>query len=115
VGREGPVRRDDAERAVETFPQYGAYAICAVVEPPIGPRPGQPRVDWLTRLRFHARPYQPPPPRQPGQMGLPRKWGTRLPPLQEGAGPLRHSQGPERLTGPARGGYTTGFAYSVAA
>jgi hypothetical protein len=57
----------------------GGYAIATVVQPLLEGPHGAPRIDWLTRLRFDARLYQPPAPRQPGQMGRPRKWGTRLP------------------------------------
>ena len=57
----------------------GAYAVRSVVQPLMNRPDGQPRIDWLTRLRYDARLYQPPPPRQPGQMGRPRKWGSRLP------------------------------------
>jgi hypothetical protein len=56
----------------------GAYAVCTTVEPLIDPPAGQPRVDILSRLRFDSRLYEPPPARQQGQRGRPRRWGRRL-------------------------------------
>lgn len=61
----------------------GAYAISSVVEPLLSPPPGQPRIDWLTRLRHDSRLYEPPASRRSGQMGRPRKWGERLPPPKD--------------------------------
>ena len=57
----------------------GGYAISSVVEPLLSPPPGQPRIDWLTRLRYDSRLYERPASRRPGQMGRPCKWGQRLP------------------------------------
>ena len=57
----------------------GAYAICTVVQPLTGPPDGEPRIDWLTRLRFDSRLCESAAPRQAGQRGRPRKWGRRLP------------------------------------
>ena len=57
----------------------GGYAIRSVVRPLTSPPEGQPRVEFLTRLRRDSRLYTEPPPRREGQMGRPRKWGYRLP------------------------------------
>jgi hypothetical protein len=57
----------------------GGYAISSVVEPLINPPDDRARIDWLTRLRFDSRLYEPPAPRRAAQMGRPRKWGRRLP------------------------------------
>ena len=56
----------------------GGYAVSSVVEPLISPPVGEPRIEWLTRLRYDSRLYQPPAPHEPGRMGRPRKWGRRL-------------------------------------
>lgn len=40
-------------------------------------------VTMITRLRLDARLFDPPPPRQPGQMGRPRVAGARQPNLAE--------------------------------
>ena len=56
----------------------GGYAMSSAVEPLTNPPNGQCRIDFVTRLRFDARVYEPPPPRSKGQRGRPRKWGRRL-------------------------------------
>lgn len=56
----------------------GAYAVSTTVQPLIDPPDGQPRIEFLTRLRFDSRLYEPPPARRPGQRGRPRRWGRRL-------------------------------------
>jgi hypothetical protein len=56
----------------------GGYAVSTVVEPLIGASAGEPRIEFLSRLRFDARLYEPPPARRQGQRGRPRKWGRRL-------------------------------------
>jgi hypothetical protein len=68
----------------------GAFAVRSVVRPLTQPGPGQPRLDFLTRLRGDARLHAPPPRRPAGRPGAPRKWGPRLPPPRQGgrwAGP----------------------------
>ena len=46
---------------------------------------GQPRIEFLTRLRHDARLYAlPPTERQQGQRGPTPKWGQRLPPPRQG-------------------------------
>jgi hypothetical protein len=64
----------------------GGFALRSVVRPLVLPsRPGQPRVDILTRLRQDARLYALPPlGRRPGQKGASPKWGPRLPPPRQG-------------------------------
>jgi hypothetical protein len=57
----------------------GGYAVSSMVRPLIDPPQGQPRIEFLTRLRLDARLYEPPLPRTGGQRGRPRKWGKRLP------------------------------------
>lgn len=57
----------------------GGYAVFTVVEALINPPLGQPRIEFLTRLRFDARLYEPPAPPKESQRGRPRKWGRRLP------------------------------------
>jgi hypothetical protein len=71
----------------------GGYALKSVVRPLVAPEEGQPRIEFLTRLRHDARLYAPPPPeRRRGQRGPMPKWGKRLaPPRQGGRWPgLRH-------------------------
>jgi len=81
----------------------GAYAISTVVQALLKAPTGQPRIDWLTRLRFDARLYEPPVPRRPGQTGRPRKWGTRLPPPKESdSWPGPWSEGRARVYGRTR-------------
>jgi hypothetical protein len=69
----------------------GGYALGSVVRPLVAPEAGQPRVDFLTRLRHDARLYAPPPQeRRKGQRGPMPKWGQRLAPPRRGgrwAGP----------------------------
>jgi len=57
----------------------GGYAVSSVVEPLISPCDQEPRVEFLTRLRFDSRLYEPPAPRNEGHRGRPPKWGKRLP------------------------------------
>lgn len=61
----------------------GGYAIRTVVRPLTSPPEGEPRVEFLTRLRRDSRLYTEPLPRREGQMGRPRKWGYRLPAPQD--------------------------------
>jgi len=56
----------------------GGYAVSSVVEPLTNPEGEEPRMEFLSRLRFDARLYEPPPPRSETQKGRPRKWGQRL-------------------------------------
>lgn len=62
----------------------GGFALRSVVRPLVRPEPGQPRVEFLTRLRgdarLHALPEAPATPRR----GPKRKWGRRLPPPRQG-------------------------------
>jgi hypothetical protein len=62
----------------------GGFALRSVVRPLVRPEPGQPRVEFLTRLRgdarLHAWPQAPATPRR----GPKRKWGRRLPPPRQG-------------------------------
>ena len=63
----------------------GGYALRNVVRPLVTPEPGQPRIDFLTRLRQDARLHRlPPPGRKQGQRGATPKWGKRLPPPRQG-------------------------------
>ena len=64
----------------------GGFALRSVVRPLVVPsEPGQPRIDFLTRLRHDARLYERPPlARQKGQRGATPKWGKRLPPPRQG-------------------------------
>jgi hypothetical protein len=57
----------------------GGYAISSMVRPLTNPPAGEPRVEYLTRLRRDSRLYTELPPKEDGQMGRPRKWGHRLP------------------------------------
>jgi hypothetical protein len=69
----------------------GAYALKSVVRPLVRPEPGQPRIEFLTRLRHNARlPALPPPGCHPN-----RRWGRRLPPPRQGgrwSGPWREGE-----------------------
>ena len=56
----------------------GGYAVSTMLEPLINPPAEEPRIEFLTRLRFDARLYEPPPPPKAAQRGRPRKWGKRL-------------------------------------
>ncbi len=63
----------------------GGYALKSVVRPLLAPEEGQPRVEFLTRLRHDARLHAPPPKdRRPGQRGPMPKWGRKLPPPRQG-------------------------------
>jgi hypothetical protein len=63
----------------------GAFAVRSVVRPLARPAPGQPRVEFLTRLRADARLHaRPEAARPPGRRGAPPKWGRRLPPPRQG-------------------------------
>jgi DDE superfamily endonuclease len=63
----------------------GGYALKSVVRPLVVPEEGQPRVEFLTRLRHDARLYAPPPTeRRPGQRGPMPVWGRKLPPPRQG-------------------------------
>jgi hypothetical protein len=72
------------EQNLEVFD--GAFAVASVVRPLVKPdKPGQPRIDFVTRLRQDARLYAwPPPERRKGQGGPLPKWGKRLPPPRQG-------------------------------
>lgn len=63
----------------------GAFAVRSVVRPLVRPEPGQPRVEFLTRLRSDARLYARPAAERPrGRRGAWPKWGSRLPPPRRG-------------------------------
>ena len=63
----------------------GGYALRSVVRPLVAPEHGQPRVEFLTRLRHDARLHAlPPTERRPGQRGPLPKWGQKLPPPRQG-------------------------------
>jgi hypothetical protein len=64
----------------------GGFALRSVVRPLTRPEaPGQPRIDFLTRLRHDARLHAlPPVGRKQGQRGATPKWGKRLPPPRQG-------------------------------
>jgi hypothetical protein len=64
----------------------GGFALRSVVRPLVAPKePGQPRIDFLTRLRHDARLHAlPPKERKKGQRGATPKWGKRLPPPRQG-------------------------------
>jgi hypothetical protein len=63
----------------------GGYALKSVVGPLVSPEEGQPRVEFLTRLRHDARLHAlPPTERRPGQRGPMPKWGRKLPPPRQG-------------------------------
>jgi DDE superfamily endonuclease len=63
----------------------GAFAVGNVVRPLAQPEPGQPRLDFVTRLRHDARLCAvPPSQRRPGQRGPAPKWGKPLPPPRQG-------------------------------
>jgi hypothetical protein len=63
----------------------GGYALRSVVRPLVAPEGGQPRVEFLTRLRHDARLHAlPPAQRRPGQRGPLPKWGRKLPPPRQG-------------------------------
>jgi DDE superfamily endonuclease len=58
----------------------GGYALKSVVRPLVLPEVGQPRIEFLTRLRHDARLYARPPEPHPAH----QKWGRRLPPPRQG-------------------------------
>src|SRR3954449_10530980 len=63
----------------------GGYALKSVVRPLVVPEDGQPRIEFLTRLRQDARLYAlPPTERPPGKRGRPPKWGRKLRPPRQG-------------------------------
>jgi hypothetical protein len=63
----------------------GAFAVRSVVRPLTQPEAGQPRVEFLTRLRGDARLHRLPPAEKPaGRPGPKPKWGPRLPPPRQG-------------------------------
>jgi hypothetical protein len=64
----------------------GGFALRSVVRPLVKPQEaGQPRIDFLTRLRHDARLHGlPPQGRKKGQRGATPKWGKRLPPPRQG-------------------------------
>jgi len=64
----------------------GGYALGSVVRPLVKPGDaGQPRIDFVTRLRQDARLHRlPPAQRRPGQRGATPRWGRRLPPPRQG-------------------------------
>jgi len=87
----------------------GAFAVASVVRPLVAPEaPGQPRIDFVTRLRKDARlhlPLPPPPPEPPPRKppGRPRVWGKRLaPPRQGGRWPGPWQEGEAFLYGRRR-------------
>jgi hypothetical protein len=64
----------------------GGFALRSVVRPLVKPdEPGQPRIDFLTRLRHDARLHGlAPKERKKGQRGATPKWGKRLAPPRQG-------------------------------
>jgi hypothetical protein len=63
----------------------GAFAVRSVVRPLTQPEAGQPRVEFLTRLRGDARLHaQPPADRPRPRRGPKPKWGRKLPPPRQG-------------------------------
>lgn len=63
----------------------GGYALKSVVRPLVLPEEGQPRIEFLTRLRHDARLHALPPTERPrGKRGPKPKWGKRLPPPRQG-------------------------------
>lgn len=74
----------------------GAFAVRSVVRPLTQPESGQPRVEFLTRLRGDARLHaRPPAERSRHQRGPKPKWGPKLPPPRQGGrwpGAWQHGQ-----------------------
>jgi hypothetical protein len=63
----------------------GGFALGSVVQPLTHPPAGQPRIDFITRLRSDARLCGlPPAQRRPGQRGPMPRWGRPLPPPRHG-------------------------------
>jgi hypothetical protein len=79
-------RRADAENGPALGIFDGGFALRSVVRPLVLPDdPGQPRVEFVTRLRKDARLHaRPPAARRQGQRGPTPKWGKRLPPPRQG-------------------------------
>jgi DDE superfamily endonuclease len=82
----------------------GAFAVGNVVKPLANSAPGQPRIDFVTRLRHDARLCAlPPSQRRPGQRGPTPRWGKALaPPRQGGRWPGEGQQGKAFLYGRVR-------------
>lgn len=93
----GEVFRTKNELAVELLRQQaksapgkhlavfdGAFALANVVRPLVVPEAGQPRIDFVTRLRKDARLHRLPEPSASGRRGPKPKWGRRLAPPQQG-------------------------------
>lgn len=74
----------------------GAFAVRSVVRPLTQPEAGQPRVEFLTRLRGDARLHARPAAERPRhQRGPKPKWGPKLPPPRQGGrwpGAWQHGQ-----------------------
>jgi len=83
----------------------GGYAVRSVVRPLAAPaEPGQPRIDFVTRLRHDARLHALPPARRDGQRGRTPVWGRRLaPPRQGGRWPGGWRSGTAYIYGRERG------------
>jgi hypothetical protein len=62
----------------------GAFAVRSVVRRLVRPEAGQPRVEFLTRLRHDARLHALPAAPPQGRRGPKPKWGPRLPPPRQG-------------------------------
>jgi hypothetical protein len=72
------LRQADAESAAPILGVFdGAYAVDTVVRPCLESRPGQRRIDLVTRLRADARLYHPVGARLRAK-GRPLKWGARI-------------------------------------
>jgi hypothetical protein len=79
--RQQPDMRPGAHRAVFD----GAFAGRSVVRPLAPPEAGEPRIEFVTRLRQDARLYaRPPSERRRGQRGPTPRWGRRLAPPRQG-------------------------------
>jgi hypothetical protein len=81
----------------------GGFALRSVVRPLVRPEPGQPRIEFLTRLRGDARLHALPDPDEALRRGPKRKWGRRLPPPRQGGRwPGRWQEGTAFLYGRQR-------------
>jgi hypothetical protein len=82
----------------------GGYALRNVVRPLVVPEDGQPRIDFLTRLRHDARLHALPPAKRPeGKRGRNPKWGRKLaPPRQGGRWPGSWQKGEAFIYGRVR-------------
>ena len=81
----------------------GGFAVRSVVRPLVQRAPGQPRVEFLTRLRGDARLHARPDPDEAPRRGPRRKWGQRLsPPRQGGRWPGRWQEGQAFIYGRRR-------------